>query len=357
MNRPSGQAVIGSDGQRRSDALASLLHKKRGGTDLFVASTYKDILAFISQRALKHKVIRLGAKVTHVISKNSKETAAGSRTTIKTDDGEEAAFDEVVVTCPLGWLKVNAQKVFTPALHPRLLQAINNIKYVTDVSPTEESHNLTPLHSYGCLDKIYLTFPEAFWLKGGCPVFTHFHNPDYVSHASDAPCNAVIISLAHLPRGTAHPTLMFYIYGPCSAQLLKYLEHLGLQSDAYNKCVDAFAQPHYSRMPNYYKENASCRPVSCMCTAWQRDPLAGNGSYTHFRKGVTNAAEDVEVMRNSAGLGESKGIWIAGEHTAPTGLIATTTGAYISGQRIARKICDKWSIGGTVNTVLKTSRI
>lgn len=74
---------------------------------------------------------------------------------------------------------------------------------------------------------------------------------------------------------------------------------------------------------------------------WQFDRFAGHGSYSHFRKGLENGAEDVEVMREAGGIGQSRGVWLAGEHTAPFGMIATTTGAYISGERVAEKICKK----------------
>ena len=47
-------------------------------------------------------------------------------------------------------------------------------------------------------------------------------------------------------------------------------------------------------------------------------------------------------MRNAGGMGESEGLWLAGEHTAPFVALGTTTGAYWSGEGVARRICKKW---------------
>jgi monoamine oxidase len=44
------------------------------------------------------------------------------------EHGQQFKFDEVVVTTPLGWLKVNKQ-AFDPPLPGRLSQAIDSIGY------------------------------------------------------------------------------------------------------------------------------------------------------------------------------------------------------------------------------------
>lgn len=94
-------------------------------------------------------------------------------------------------------------------------------------------------------------------------------------------------------------------------------------------------------MPGYSSDNPSCKPASYFCTQWQFDRLAGCGSYSHFQKGADNTIEDIEVIREASGMGQSRGVWLAGEHTAPPGMIATTTGAYISGEVAAERICQK----------------
>lgn len=46
-------------------------------------------------------------------------------------------------------------------------------------------------------------------------------------------------------------------------------------------------------------------------------------------------------------MGAERGIWFAGEHTAPFVALGTTTGAYWSGERAAGQICDAYGLGRT----------
>jgi hypothetical protein len=77
-----------------------------------------------------------------------------------------------------------------------------------------------------------------------------------------------------------------------------------------------------------------------MATRWQKDTYAGNGSYCNFQVGLTRADEDIEVLRSGAGVGSERGLWFAGEHTAPFEALGTTTGAYLSGERAAVQVCE-----------------
>jgi hypothetical protein len=38
------------------------------------------------------------------------------------------------------------------------------------------------------------------------------------------------------------------------------------------------------------------------------------------------------------------GLWLAGEHVAPFVALGTTTGAYWSGEGVARRVCGKWGV-------------
>jgi len=62
---------------------------------------------------------------------------------LKTTDGQVLEFDEVVITCPLGWLKQNLQAFFPP-LPDRLCKGIQNIGYgsLEKVSPHSAAHLL-----------------------------------------------------------------------------------------------------------------------------------------------------------------------------------------------------------------------
>jgi len=195
------------------------------GENVFVAGTYKDILTEVSRTATnKEKVnLRLQTPVTHF---DTTPTSGDNKVTIATSSGEKASFDDVIVTCPLGWLKRNHVNAFTPPLPPRLTTAISNI-------------------TYGRLEKVYVTFPSAFWLSpfdgkdtpadpSSYPIFTHFHDPSYIPHAQDEAWNQSVVSLAHLPPPAAHPTLLFYIYGPCGTHLVNSINDLTLHTDEYN---------------------------------------------------------------------------------------------------------------------------
>jgi len=40
-----------------------------------------------------------------------------------------------------------------------------------------------------------------------------------------------------------------------------------------------------------------------------------------------------------------RGIWFAGEHTAPFVALGTTTGAYVSGEEVALRLLQKYGVG------------
>lgn len=300
----------------------------------FVAGTYKKILEEISRPALARAEIRLKTEVKQVRYRAS--DALETKVNVTMDNGSVEEFDEVVVTCPLGWLKEHASSAFEPALPLRLLQAIDNI-------------------GYGALEKLYVTFPTAFWLKNGdldsYTCFTNFHNPTGYhpilssEHIRTTSWHQSCVSLAHLPSKSAHPTMLFYMTGDAGAYLNAKINHLEVHSKAYNDILQAFAEPFYSLLPNYNSRKPECRPTSFYQTVWQTDRHAGYGSYSTFRTGLEHGDEDIEVMRNAAGLGDAgKGLWLAGEHTAPFIALGTTTGAFWSGEGIARRIAKRYGL-------------
>ena len=300
------------------------------GENVFVASTYRSILDEISRTALNASIIRFDTEVTKITLHSDEELNTEVRITTSRSPSER--YDEVIVTCPLGWLKQYHSQVFRPALPPRLTQAISSI-------------------SYGRLEKVYVTFPSAFWLSDGDksthPVFTHFHppasHPAAPSSAKLADWNQSVISLAHLPPLVSHPTLLFYIYGDCATHVVSSVVRLQPHCPEYNAKLTDFTEPFYSKLPNYSKSNLDCTPTSFLATTWQADKFAGNGSYCNFQVGLTHADEDIESMRDAGGLTE-KGLWLAGEHTAPFVALGTTTGAWWSGEAVARRVCQKYGL-------------
>ena len=352
-------AYVGSPVQRQSLKFF-WLEECIEGENPFVAGTYERILEAVAKTAREKAGIRLETKVVKVVSgeKNGDDRA---KPIIETADGSRLAFDEVVCTMPLGWLKRNLN-AFEPPLEPRLTKAIAS-------------------GNYGTLDKVYITFPEAFWntpiatatsfpttldpknttpnvtattqpihqpptkttstsshKQQNHPGFTHWLSPTYAKtnpqHWDQQGGN-----LAALPGSTAHPTLLFYIYGPCATHIASLLSSTpASQQDA--TLIDWF-EPYFSRLPNYDPFSPQCTPSGVLATAWANDEFAGYGSYSNFQVGLEEGDRDIEIMRH--GMPE-KGVWFAGEHTAPFVALGTSTGAYWSGEGVGERILKGYGL-------------
>ncbi|KAL4928488.1 flavin monoamine oxidase family protein [Aspergillus undulatus] len=381
-------AYVGDPIERQSLKFFSL-EESIDGSNYFVASTYKGILKHVSATALEKADIRLNQPIVKIDSKQlTQGTSTGTRevqVTLTTQSGKSHAFDEVVVTCPLGWLKRNKES-FTPALPPRLATAIDSI-------------------SYGRLEKVYITFPEAFWhtetvsentvllpiaatngtasppnsnsnstntnegtnSNTSTLTFAQFLNPTYhTDHPPDIPWDQKCFSLAALPEKTAHPTLLFYTYGPAATYIVNKLTELSQtnkpqpetkqtspnnsyqehppSTPGYDLLTTIFA-PFYSHLPHYTANSPSCKPTAITSTSWQTDPYSGHGSYSNFQVGLSDGYKDIETLRSGDGMGIERGIWFAGEHTAPFVALGTTTGAFWSGERAAGGICGVRNLG------------
>jgi hypothetical protein len=303
--------------------------------NFIVASTYKRILDHVSKNATANADIHLNDPVININAPERDDVSQKSHQITVTTTKEAYTFDEVVVTCPLGWLKLNTT-AFTPALPTRLLEAINNI-------------------SYGRLEKVYVTFPRAWWHAESTSsnsktakkntAFAQFLEPTYDSHPKSIEWNQECLSMASLPLSTAHPTLLFYTYGESGAEIIKSISRLAPQSAEYRAALIKSLEPFYSRIPGYDTSSTDCVPSALLATQWQKDEYAGHGSYCNFQVGVQQADRDIEALRDGGGSGVGRGLWFAGEHTAPFVALGTTTGAYWSGERVARGICGRLGLG------------
>jgi hypothetical protein len=254
------------------------------GTDgvidnLFVASTYKNILEHVARPVLDGAAGILLNEPVVAIEASPRIPNAKHAVTVKTATGNQYVFDEVVTTTPLGWLKQN-KSAFNPPLPPRLSQAIDSI-------------------SYGKLEKVCVSFPSAFWqdttiaphAASSNPdgsrnaAFFQFMTPNYVDHPPTPHWNQECITLSALPAPHASPTLLFYLYPPCSTHLTTTLASLPRDSPEYTATLTRFFQPYYSRLPNYSPADPACHPQSFLATSWQTDPYAGNGSYSNSSSG------------------------------------------------------------------------
>ncbi|EPE05631.1 amine oxidase [Ophiostoma piceae UAMH 11346] len=320
------------------------------GENLFCAWTYKKVLDRLSEPVTAGASIHYGQTVSRIETyknnarKLSNTTKPGVQ--VVTSTGNNYSFDEVVCTTPLGWLKKNAVAAFSPPLPDRLLQAVDSI-------------------GYGCLEKVYISFAEAFWhrpdpetgriVRGfyqwlAPGVYAQPSNPEHLSQEA--------VDLASLPGPAAHPTLLFYIFGRQSQIITDKLAELRDEEDsktaasrtdelsettAPNSKQAAFLldyfQPYFGTLPNYDPVSPACAPTACLATNWLHDDLAGNGSYSNFQVGLTAGDEDIRLMRE--GLPERR-LWFAGEHTAPFVALGTATGAYWSGESVGRRIVEAY---------------
>jgi hypothetical protein len=144
--------------------------------------------------------------------------------------------------------------------------------------------------------------------------------------------------LSTLPESYSHPTLLYYIFGDQSISFSRELAALPSQ-DAKAACLAKFFKPYYSLLPHYIDQSTDCTPISCIATNWLADELAGYGSYSNFQIGLQQGDKDIEVMRE--GLPD-RGLWFAGEHTSPFVALGTITGAYMSGEAVAKRIVEQY---------------
>ncbi|KAL8827057.1 MAG: hypothetical protein Q9191_003423 [Dirinaria sp. TL-2023a] len=302
-----------------------------GGLATPTANTYKAILEHVAETVLSKVDLHLSTQVTKVIS-NDRLGADHPLSTAVCTNANDAPFlyDEVVVTAPLGYLKRNLS-MFSPPLPSNLTRSISHL-------------------SYGRLEKVYLTFPRAYWSPlptsdPKTPFFTHFLNPNYTPKLNPKAWNMDCASLADLPDGSAQPTLLFYMHGGCAEYITSLANGLSPSSQEYYDRLQPFFEPYYARLPNYDAASSDCIPKSILATNWQNDEFAGYGSYTNFQISHEDEAvlldKDIETLRH--GLPE-RNIWFAGEHTAPFVALGTVTGAYWSGETAARRILNAYGL-------------
>ncbi|UPL01567.1 hypothetical protein LCI18_012501 [Fusarium solani-melongenae] len=291
------------------------------GENLFCAGTYKKVLDAVAKPAIEGAEIKFKTKVERISYRTDPEDKAK----VQVHGGQTLEFDEVVVTAPLGWLKRNLA-AFEPALPARLTKAIGAI-------------------GYGCLEKVYITFPKAFWLarEGDdrkAQGFVQWLSPNYVTESNPKRWNQEVVELASLTPETSHPTLLFYTYGEQSQYLTGQLAEL---SDPRKKdeFLLNFFKPYYSRLPHFSETDPDCKPTGFMATDWLHDELAGFGSYSNFQVGLEEGDTDIRTMRE--GLPDH-GLWLAGEHTAPFVGLGTATGAYWSGESVGRRIAEAYGL-------------
>ncbi|OBT64355.1 hypothetical protein VE03_05737 [Pseudogymnoascus sp. 23342-1-I1] len=290
-----------------------------GGDETFIETTYEAILDRIAKVPLEKANILLGRRVSNILMPQDRSC---DTIRVATKNAEVFSFDELLVTAPLGLLKVKQTSV-SPCLPQRLCAAIDAI-------------------SVGTLEKVYITFPSAFWTVNQADNFAGYTNwlsPKYATETNPMCWPQEMWNLAAFSPANRRPTLLFYLYGSCSS----YIVHLvkGKSTEEHYALLDEFFRPYYSRLPNFAADDENCKPKAILSTDWQLDEMSGYGSYCNFQVGIKDAEEDVKVMRH--GVPEQR-LWLAGEHTAPFEELGTAAGAYMSGEAVAKRIVDSYVI-------------
>ena len=286
-----------------------------------VASTFADILKKLAAPALASANILLKTLVVGIENLPSSPPTVS----IKTEDGKEYQFDAAVVTTPLGWLKRNLH-VFDPPIPGSLTKAISTI-------------------SVGHLEKVYLTFPRAFWRTPSTststststpdpyPGYTNWTSPSYAPSTNPHAWPQEAYDLSAFAPPHAHPTLLFYTFGAASAHISGAIH--GQPPATQHAFLAAFFAPYVARLPGFADGDPACVPVASLATAWRFDDLAGGGSYCNFQVGLEDADVGLEALRTGC---PDRRVWFAGEHVAPVEEMGTVTGAYLSGEGAARRV-------------------
>jgi hypothetical protein len=275
-----------------------------------------DLLAVPSRKA---GVINLSTPITSITVTNP--PVPEQRRILLTSPTSTYSVDSVIVTIPLGCLKKGAI-AFNPPLPTRIQQSIHSL-------------------SYGHLEKVYICFPKAYWLTSkNAPGFFTFLTPKYASKTNPNQWHMCCFSLAHFSAPYDQPTLLFYVFGPSSAHLTSGA-FASPQTEEGLKQYTEFFEPYFSRLDGYDADSPDCKPSGIVATNWSNDEYAGFGSYSNFQVGLEDGERDIEVFQE--GLPE-RGIWFAGEHTAPVLGLGSVSGAYWSGEDAAAKVVE--SFGG-----------
>ena len=278
--------------------------------------------------------LRLGCEVTGIANRRI------GVVDVEAADGFRGVFNDVVVTAPLGWLKRN-ESVFSPPVAPRISTAIRCL-------------------GYGNLDRVFIKFPRAFWNaqvsktngyhgrtpeKIWIPAFpleSLFLRPEYAADTNLAKWRQEIVSLSGLPEPFSQPVIMFFVYGQWGRHITGLVRGMAQDSEEYYQILDDNFRPYYSKLPNYDPYSSECKPLEFLSTDWQDDKFAGFGSFANQPIGSGDCAQHFEALRE--GLGEDRGIWFAGEHTSPPGGLGTVTGAYWSGEEVAKRVARRYEI-------------
>ncbi|MEM9016825.1 MAG: NAD(P)/FAD-dependent oxidoreductase, partial [Verrucomicrobiota bacterium] len=203
--------------------------------------------------------------------------------TLTTTQGEHSA-DRVILTLPLGVLKKGSIS-FSPGLPDSKLTAINAM-------------------GMGCLNKLYLKFPETFW-----PV-------DCSGISYQSPKTGHWSQWLNFAPYTRSPILAGFTAGSFARETEQWSD-----METVTSAMETLRRLFGSSIPE---------PVAFQRTRWNSDPYS-LGSYSARRPGVGQS------MIQALGEPIDGRIFFAGEATS-VDYPSTVHGAYLSGQREAERL-------------------
>jgi monoamine oxidase len=248
------------------------VHWFKGG-DWLIPDGYDQILNLLA----KGLRIQLQTAVNHV------EISEG-QVRVSTTGGETLIADRVLITVPLGVLK-NRRIKFTPELPKQKLAAIDALEM-------------------GAFDKLYLKFPECFWMK----------DATWIEYAGENP--SAWPMFLNLSRETGEAIIVAFNVGNFARELEKKSDEEILQ-----QALTVLRTIYGKEIPE---------PVATRVTRWSEDPYAF-GSYSYVPVGKSPDLFDV--------LAEPVGnrLFFAGEACSSKDY-SSAHAAFMSGLAAARKI-------------------
>lgn len=242
------------------------------GQDALFASGFQTIVAFLASGLN----IKMGQVVRRVVWEQTPVRVI--------TDAEEYTADHVIVTVPLGVLKVG-QVEFAPPLPRAVSQAIDRL-------------------DMGVLNKCYLRFPRVFWPE----------DVDWLECITERPGEWV--EWVSFARALGAPVLLGFNAADRGREIEGW-------SDAE---IVADAMAALRRLFG----NEIPEPIDYQLTRWASDPFA-LGAYSYNPVGAT------PQTRQQLARGFSDRLFLAGEATEAE-YFGTAHGAYLSGLRAARQL-------------------
>lgn len=253
------------------DAQALMFGKEFKGTDVLFPQGYFEVF--------RDRYRPFSILTNHVVQSIDLK---GNTVQVLTSQGELQA-DRVVLTTPLGVLQRGAI-AFRPGLSREKQDAISTL-------------------GMGCLNKVYLRFPESFWPKN-----------EAMGYFGSSPGRWS--DWLNLQAYQAEPILMAFHSGTIARDMER-------QS---NEEITANAM----RVLNRLFGSSIPNPVDTQITRWATDPFSF-GSYSALHPGSNRST--VKALRSPI----NDRLFFAGEATS-LDYPSTVHGAYLSGQRVAKEV-------------------